>query len=169
MKLALPYLEALSLATSESSLPPVIRSLSCQGDKLHAEIDLNAIPNRSTAMRIAAAVAGTVSVTARFDGYSEGVATFAITAHALGLPVHKLLPFLLDPVNSAIRERGLPEGLIEVQRGEDDPLVLIDVQTAVETKASGVTVTDLQLVDAVIHVEAAIGTFRMHRTAEEAS
>jgi hypothetical protein len=166
MKLALPFSEALSLATSEGPLPAVIRSLSCQGEKIHAEIDLNAIPNPSTAMRIAAAVAGTVSVTARFAGYSGGIATFAITAHALGLPVHKLLPFLLDPVNNAIRERGLPEGLIEVQRGEDDPLVLIDVQTAVETKASGVTITDLQLVDAVIHAEATIGTVTVHRSDE---
>ena len=166
MKLALPFPEALSLATAEKPLPSVIRSLDCRGEKLHAEIDLNAIPTRSTAMRFAAAVAGTVSVTARFDGYTEGVATFAVTAHALGLPVHKLLPFLLDPVNKAIRDRGLPEGLIEIQRGEDDPLVLIDVQKAVEAKASGVTVTNLQLLDAVIHVEATIGTVTLHRSAE---
>ncbi len=166
MKLALPFPEALALATAEKPLPEVIRSVDCRGEKLHAEIDLNALPTRSTAVRLAAAVAGTVSVTARFAGYSEGVATFVITAHALGLPVHKLLPFLLDPVNKAIRDRGLPEGLLQVERGDDDPLVLIDVQQAVERKASGVTVTNIQLLDAVIHLEATIGRVGLRRSAE---
>jgi len=164
MKLTLPFPEALSLATADKPLPPMIRSLVCQGQRIHAEIDLNAIDSNSTALRIAAAVAGTVSVTALFAGYSGGVATFAITAHALGLPVHKLLQFLLDPVNTAIRERGLPEGLLVIERGDAAPLVRIDVQKAIETKASGVTLTNLQLLDSVLHADATIGavTVRQH-------
>ena len=162
MKLALPFHEALSLATVDKPLPPAIRSLDCVGDTVQAEIALDAIPSRSIALQLAAAVAGTVTVTARLAGYSDGVATFVITAHALALPVHKLLPFLLDPVNKAIRERGLPDGLLRVERGEGAPLVLIDVQQAVETKVSGMTVTDLRLVDAVIHAEATIGTVTLH-------
>ncbi len=162
MKLTLPFREALALATAEKPLPPVIRSVDCVGETLHAEIALDSLPSRSIALQLAAAVAGTVTVTARLTGYAGGVATFVITAHALALPVHKLLPFLLDPVNKAIRDRGLPEGLLEVQRGDPNPLVLIDVQKAVETKASGVTLTDLRLVDAVLHAEATIGDVTLH-------
>jgi hypothetical protein len=158
MKLALPFPEAISLATAQKPLPPVIRSVDCLGDTLHAEIALDALPGRSIALQLAAAVAGTVTVTARLAGYAEGVATFVITAHALALPLHKLLPFLLDPVNKAIRDRGLPEGLLRVERGDAAPVVLIDVQKAVETKASGVVVTNLELVDAVLHADATIGT-----------
>lgn len=162
MKLALPFSEALSLATAERPLPPVIRSVDCRGETLHAEIDLEALPTRSFAVRLAAAAAGTVTVTARFEGYSDGVATFVVTAHARNLPAHKLVPYLLDPINKALRDSGLPEGLLQIQRDGDGPLVLVDVQKAVETKASGVTVTNLQLLDAVIHVEATIGTVRLH-------
>lgn len=162
MKLALRFPEAVALATAVNPLPPVIRSLDCAGDTLHAEIDLDAIPIRSFALQLAAAAAGTVTFTARFAEYSAGVATFVVTAHARGLPAHKLLPYLLDPVNKAMRDRGLPEGLIEIQRGETEPLVLINVQKAVETKASGVTVTSMQLQDAVIHVEATISAVTLH-------
>jgi hypothetical protein len=164
--LALPFSEALSLATAEKPLPPVLRSVDCVGDTLHAEIDLEPLASRSIAMQLAAAAAGTVTATARFVGYSGGVATFAVTAHARTLPVHKLLQYLLDPVNAAIRDRGLPEGLLEVQRGDAAPLVLVDVQKAIETKASGVTLTGLQLMDAVLHAEATIGTVTVRRPAD---
>ncbi len=163
MKLSLPFPEALSLATAEKPLPAVIRSVDCHGETLRAEIDLDALPTRSIALQLAAAAAGTVTVTARLVGYSEGTATFVVTAHARNLPVHKLLPYVLDPVNKATRARGLPEGLLEIQRGDGGPLVLVDVQKAVETRASGVTITQLQLLDGVIHAEAAIGTVRLHR------
>ncbi len=162
MKLALPFPEALSLATVEKPLPPVIRSLDCVGETLQAEIDLDALPAKSFALQLAAAAAGTVPVTARFAGYSDGVVTFAITAHVWNLPAHKLLPFLLEPINNAIQEKGLPEGLLRLHRGDAEPLVLIDIQKAVDTKASGVTVRDLQLVDAVLHLEATIGTVSLH-------
>ena len=163
MKLALPFPEALSLATAEKPLPAVIRSVDCVGETLHAEIDLRALPTRSTVLRLAAAAAGTVTVTARFVGYTEGVAKFLVTAHARNLPAHKLLPYLLDPVENAMRERGLPEGLLQIHPGAAGPLVLIDAQKAIRTRASGVTVTSLQLRDAVIHAEATIGTVRLHR------
>ena len=163
MRLVLPFSEALALATAEKPLPPVIRSLDCQGETITAEIDLEAIPSRSIALRLAAAAAGTVTVTARLTGFAAGVATFVLTAHARTLPAHKLVPFLLDPVNTAIRDRGLPEGLLVLHRGDDaGPLVLIDLQKAIETKASGLTLTDLQLTDAVIHADATIGTVTLH-------
>ena len=162
MKLALPFAEALSLATAKTRLPTYVRSVDLVAGTVRAEIALDALPIRSTAVRLAAAVAGTVTVTARLVGYTDGVATLAVTAHAWNLPAHKLLPFVLAPVNKVIRDSGLPDGLVRIESGAADPLVLIDVQKAVETKVMGVTVTDLQLLESVIHVDATIGTVVLH-------
>jgi hypothetical protein len=168
MKLALPFPEALSLATAEKPLPPVLRSLTCVGDTIHAEVDPEALSIRSFAVRLATAAAGMVTVTARFGGYADGVVTFAVTAHARTLPVHKLLPFVLDPINKAVHDSGLPDGMVEIRHGEEGALVLIDVQKAVETKASGVTMQNLQLLDGVIHADALIGAVTLLDRADEA-
>jgi hypothetical protein len=157
MKLALPFDEALALATIEKPLPPVLRALTCQGETVRAEIDLEALPTRSIALQLAALAAGTVTLTATFAGYADGVASFAISAHARTLPVHKLLPYLIDPLENALRERGLPEGLLRIARGDTAPLVLVDVQRAIETKTTGMTVTAFRLADAVLSVDATIG------------
>jgi hypothetical protein len=64
-------------------------------------------------------------------------------------------------VNKAVRDSGLPEGGIEMQRGENDPVVVIDVQKAVATRASGIAITTFDLRDGVIHLEARIDTVRV--------
>jgi hypothetical protein len=161
MQIALPFTEALAVAASQKLLPPMLSGIHCEGSTVHAEVDLRAIPDPSTALRFAAAAAGTVAVTARFAGYADGVVTLVVTAHARTLPAHKLLPYLLGPINAMLREQGLPEGLVEIQRGESEPWVLIDVQQAVATKADGVTVTALGLRNAVIHVDVALGNVRL--------
>ncbi len=161
MKLSLPFTEAIAIATASEPLPTMIQSLRCEGDTVLAEIDLGQIPDASTALRFAAAAAGTISITARFTGFSHGVATLAVTVHARALPAHKLLPMLVGPINNALRDNGLPDGLVTITRGDNEPLVFIDVQKAVASKANGVTVTELRLADAVIHVSADIGTLRL--------
>ena len=50
---------------------------------------------------------------------------------------------------------------MEVQRGESEPWIVIAVQDAITAKVEGVTVTDLALRDAVIHVEATVGAVRV--------
>ncbi|MCU1432710.1 MAG: hypothetical protein JWP95_1815 [Actinotalea sp.] len=161
MQLALPFTEALALATAKEPLPPMVGAVRCEGSTIHAEIDLRAIPDPSTALRFAAAAAGTVAVTVRFADYSRGLVTLVVTAHARTLPAHKLLPYLIGPINAALRERGLPEGIVEVQRGESEPWIVVAVQRAVSTKVEGLTVTGLGLRDAVIYLEAAVGSVRV--------
>ena len=68
--------------------------------------------------------------------------TLVVTAHARALPAHKLVPFLVGPINAALRDRGLPPGLVEVQRGESEPWVVIAGAGAISSKVEGVTVTD---------------------------
>ena len=161
MQLALPFAEAIALAVAKEPLPPMVRELRCEGSTLHADIDLRVIPDPSTALRLAAAAVGTVAVTLRFADYSDGTATLVVTAHARALPAHKLVPFLIGPINAALRNHGLPEGLVEIQRGESEPWIVVAVQRAISTKVDGVILTDLGLQDAVIHVEATVGSVRV--------
>ena len=162
MQLALPFAEAIALAVAKEPLPPMVRELRCEGSTIHADIDLRAIPEPSTALRLAAAAAGTVTVTVRFADYSAGKVTLVVTAHARALPAHKLVPFLVGPINTALRDHGLPSGLVEVRRGESEPWVVADVQRAITTKVEGVTLTGLALRDSVFHVEATVGSLRVH-------
>lgn len=161
MQLALPFAEAIAVAVAKEPMPPMVRELRCEGSTIHADIDLREIPDPSTGLRLAAAAVGAVAVTVRFADYSDGVVTLVVTAHARALPAHKLVPYLVGPINAALRDRGLPPGLVEVQRGESEPWVVIAVQRAIEAKVEGVTVTSLELRDAVFHVEATVGTLRV--------
>jgi hypothetical protein len=161
MQLVLPFTEAIAFASAREPLPPMVHDLRCDGSTLHALIDLRAFPDPPTGLRFAAAAVGVVAVTARFADYSDGKVTMVVTAHARTFPAHKLLPYLLGPINGALRARGLPDGLVEVQRGETEPWVVIDIQRAVSTKIDGVRVVDLRLQDAVIHFEASVGSVRV--------
>ena len=161
MQVAIPFTEALSLATAREPLPPLVRAVSIQGAVVHAEIDLRLIPNAPTALRFAAAAAGTVMVTARLTGFAAGVATIAVTAHARALPAHKLLGYLSGPIDDALRRQGLPPGLVEVRRGDGDPVLAVRVQDAVDTLASGVNVTSLGLSDDTIYAAVTVGTVRL--------
>ncbi|WP_024286466.1 hypothetical protein [Cellulomonas sp. KRMCY2] len=163
MQLALPFTEALALATATGPLPPLVRSVRADGSVVHAEIDLRQIPDASRALRLAAAAAGTMAVTARLAGYDDGVARLTVTAHARGLPAHKLLGHLIGPVNAALRRQGLPEGLVTVVGGAEEPgepgepMVVVRVQDVVDARATGVLVTAVDLREAVVHVTATVG------------
>ena len=161
MQIALPFAEAIAVVVAKEPLPPMVRDLRCEGSTIHADIDLRAIPDPSTSLRLAAAAVGVVAVTVRFADFSAGAVTLVVTAHARALPAHKLVPFLVGPINAALRDRGLPPGLVEVQRGESEPWVVIAVQDAISAKVDGVTVTELALRDAVIHVEATVGALHV--------
>lgn len=156
MQLTLPLDEALALAAAKKPLPPFVRSLRCEGSTIVVEVDLRLVPDGGTALRLAAAAVGTVTATAVLTGYAGGVATFEVTAQARSIPAHKLLNHLTGPVNTALARQGLPEGLVEIRKGDGDPVVAVRVQEAVATKVSGVTVTDLAVHDGAVHVSAQI-------------
>lgn len=156
MQISLPLDEALALAAATRPLPPFVRSLRCEGSTIVVEVDLRLVPDGGTALRLAAAAVGTVTATAVLTGYTGGVATFEVTAQARSIPAHKLLNHLTGPVNSALARQGLPEGLVEIRKGDGDPVVAVRVQEAVATKVSGVTLTDLAVHDGAVHVSARV-------------
>ena len=161
MQLALHFTEALAVATTYAPLPPMLQGVRAEGSTVHAEVDLRHIPDASTAVRLAAAAVGTVPVAARLAGYAHGVATVEVTAHARGLPAHKLVPYLIGPINAQLRAQGLPDGLIEIERGEAATLVLVHVQQAVQTQVAGVTVTGMEMTDQVIRITATVADLRV--------
>jgi len=156
VQLSLPLDEALALAAAKKPLPPLVRSLRCEGSTIVVEVDLRLVPDGGTALRLAAAAVGTVTATAVLTGYAGGVATFEVTAQARSIPAHKLLNHLTGPVNTALARQGLPEGLVEIRKGDGDPVVAVRVQEAVATKVTGVTLTDLAVHDGAVHVSARI-------------
>ena len=157
MEIALPLSEAVALAAAKEPLPAVVRSVTAEGTALHLDIDLRVVPDAPLPLRVAAAALGTVSVTATFTGYSLGTATFEITAHARALPAHKLLNHLTGPMASSLRQRGLPEGLVEVRKGDGEPVVAIHLQDAVAAKATGVTLTAFDIREATAFVTLSVG------------
>lgn len=159
MQIQLPFGEALGLATALGPFPPLVRSVHADGSVVHAELDLREIPT-SGALRLVAHALGTITVTARLAGYDGGVARLAVTAHARGLPAHKL-GLLVGPVNTALRRHGLPAELVEVVAGPQAPMVVVRVQDAVDVRVTGVLVTAVDLRDAVVHVTAEVGAVRL--------
>ena len=157
MEITLPLNEALALATAKEPLPAVVRSVTADGASLQLDIDLRVIPDAPLALRVAAAAVGTVAVTATFTGYALGTATFEITAHARALPAHKLLNHLTGPIAAALRGRGLPEGLVEVRKGDGEPVMAIHLQDAVVAKATGVTLTAFEVREATVFVTLTVG------------
>jgi hypothetical protein len=155
MQLTMTVDEVIALATASSPLPPIVRSLSAEGEVVRAELDPLEVITGSLA-RIVAAAAGTISVVARFARFSEGVASFDITAMARGLPAHKLLPLLLDRVNSAIAENPSIAGIVTIEDGTEQPRVLVDLHEALSTRVPGMRVTGFDLRDATFHLDATV-------------
>ena len=157
MQITLPLSEAFALAAAKEPLPAVVRSVTADGATVLLDIDLRVIQDPPLALRVAAAAIGTVTVTATFTGYSLGTATFAIAAHARSLPAHKLLNHLTGPIDSALRRRGLPEGLVVVHKGDSEPVVAIHLQDAVTAKSTGITLTGFDIREATAYVDLAVG------------
>lgn len=161
MYLELPFDEALVLAASRGPLPPMVRSLRAEGSTVHVEVDLRLIPDPPLALRLAAGALGSVAVSATYVGFDAGSVRLAITFHARQLPAHLVLNHAIGPINDLLRAQGLPDGLVEVRRGAQEPLVVVNVQAAVDAKVDGVLVTALDLREAVLRVTTAVTGFRM--------
>jgi hypothetical protein len=154
MQIVLPIHEALAMVRAARPLPALVRSVEGEGSQVTVEVDLRLVPNASTALRLAAAAVGTVAASARFLSYAGGVATFEVTAQARSLPAHKLLNHVTGPVNAALTQRGLPDGLVEVRKGDGEPTLAVHVQEAVDAKAPGVTITSFDVRDGAVYLAA---------------
>ncbi|NMR19918.1 hypothetical protein [Cellulomonas fimi] len=166
MHLTLPFPEALELALQGAPPPPPVRGVSCTGARVRVDVDLRDVPAAPFAVRAIAAITPVVTVDATFAGFREGRATFELAVHAGSLPVHRLINHLTGLINSTLRARDIPPGLLLVQSGPDgDPVAVVDLQAAADLRVQGVTVAGFVLHDATIEVEAAVRDVRLRRAA----
>lgn len=147
MQLQATVAELVALAEAGGPLPELVRSVRAADGVVHVELDPTLIPDAPSLLRWAAAAAGTVSVAVRVEGLRGGEVWLDVEAHVRGLPAHKLLPYLIGPVRSALRARGLPEHLVDVRRGEAGPRVVVAVQEALNLKTTGIHLAALTLQD----------------------
>jgi hypothetical protein len=148
----------LDLATRGRTLPAVLRDVGCTGSTVHGAIDLRALSLGPTAPRALAMVARAVPVVrigATLVGFSEGKVRADLTVQAGPVPVHRVLGLLTGAANSALRSRGLPAGLLDVERGPSgEPRLVVDVQRVLDRRARGLVLTGVALVDGVLEVDA---------------
>lgn len=137
--------ELVMLAEAGGPLPELVRSVRAADGVVHVDLDPTQIPDAPSLLRWAAAAAGTVAVAVRVDGLRGGEAVLDVEAHVRGLPAHKLLPYLVGPVRSALRARGLPEHLVDVRREPEGLRVVVAAQEALNLKTTGVHLTALRL------------------------
>jgi len=157
VRLSLPFPEALELVLAGEPLPALLPRLTCSGATVHADVDLRAIPSPPFALRAVALAAPTVGVDATFRSFDAGRVTFDLVVRAGSVPVQRLLNQLTPLVNSVLRAAELPAGLVVVEQGpHGEPQAVLDVQAAVALRADGVTVTELSIADATVHVSAAL-------------
>jgi hypothetical protein len=156
--LRLPFHELLDLALRGRAMPPALRDVSATGSTVHGVVDLGTLASGPTAPRALVLVARAVPVVrvgATLVGFSEGRVRADVTVQAGQVPVHRLLGLLTGVANSALRARGLPTGLLEVERGPaGEPRLVVDVQRVLDKRARGLVLTGVRLVDGVLEIDA---------------
>lgn len=165
MRLEIAADEAVAVARAVGAVPPLVQDARVApgplGDAVELVVDPSDVPGASGLVRLASAIAGTVTVTARFAGWSGGDASFALSARARGITVERLLNRLVGTLRDAVAAHGLPAEVVELRAGADGPVLVAHVQAAVDARASGVVVRDVALRGGRVTAEVALGDVRL--------
>ena len=146
--------EALGLAHATGvDVPPVVSSVTGEGDVVHVSADLRRLDDLPRPLRLAARVAPVVRSQVRVLEYEGGKATLAIEVNAGGLPAHRVLGLLAAPIEKLLTSKGLPAGSVDVR---SDATVVVDVETLMDAKMPGLTVTGLRVADGQVHVDVSV-------------
>lgn len=139
--------EAVQLVRAVRPLPGMVLAVRATdaGDAVEADLDPAQLPGASGLIRFGAALAGRVTVTARYLGFADGDVTFALAAQARGITVDRILNHLSGRLAANLREQGLPADLVEVRPGADGPVLVAHVQAAADARATGVVVQAVDL------------------------
>lgn len=151
--------EGLALAGAVRRLPAMVlgvRSAGEAGEAVEVDLDPARLPGTSGAMKLGAALAGRVTVTARFLEFSGGDATFALAAQARGLTVDRVLNHLTGRIAATLAAQGLPPDVVELRAGADGPLLVAHAQAAADARVSGAVVQAVDLRGGTVRVELAL-------------
>ena len=161
MHLTLPFTEALDVALRGRTLPAVLREVGCTGSTVHASVDLRAlaagvVPTTAPkALAMAARAVPVVRLGATLVGFAGGKVTADLTVQAGPVPVHRLLGLLTGLANSALRARGLPLGVLDLERGPGgEPRLVVDAQRILDKRVPSLVLTNVALTDGVLQLDA---------------
>lgn len=135
-------------------VPPVITSVSGDGDVVRVVADLRRLDTLPGPLKLAVRIAPIVRADVRVVAFSSGVATLEVEANAAGLPAHKLLSLAAAPLEQELSRQGLPPGVVDIQH---DARIAVDVETLLEAKLPGLTVTGLRLDGGQILLDGSVG------------
>lgn len=159
MRIAVTVDEAVRLTKATALLPAMVlavRPAGEAGDAVEVDLDPALLPSQSGLLRLGAALAGRVTVAARFQGFADGDASFALSAQARGFTVDRLLNHLTGVIAEALAAQGLPPDVVELRPGADGPVLVAHAQAAVDARASGVVVQEVALREGRVTVALAI-------------
>lgn len=148
MRIEVTVDEAVRLARAVVPLPAMVlgvRPAGDAGDAVEVDLDAALLPGATGLVRLGAALAGRVTVTARFLGFADGDASFALAAQARGLTVDRLLNHLTGAIADALAAQGLPPDVVELRPGTDGPVLVAHAQAAVDARVTGVVVQAVDL------------------------
>lgn len=156
MHIRLTPAEALGLAKlGGHALPPVLSSLTGDGDTIRLVADLRRLDSLPGALRLAVKIAPIVRAEVRVASFERGVATLVVEANAAGLPAHKLLSLAASPIEEAVSRQGLPPGVVDVQ---PDARIAVDVERLLDERLPGLTVSGLRVEDGEIVLDGTVTT-----------
>jgi hypothetical protein len=144
--------EAVALAAmGGAALPPVITSVSADGDTIRVTADLRRLDDLPGALKLAARLAPVVRADVRVLRFAAPTATLGVEVHASGLPASRLLGVLATPLAAALRRKGLPPHAVTI--GPDGEVVA-DVEALLARALPGLDVTRLAVEKGELVVEA---------------
>jgi hypothetical protein len=147
--------EALGLArVADVEVPPAITSVAADGDVVRVVADLRKLDDLPGPLKLATRLAPVVRAEVRVVGFSDGVATLSVVVNAAGLPAHKLLRYLSEPIEKQLVAQGLPAGAVDIR---PDATVAVHVRSLLEEKAPGLDVTSVGIEDGEVVVRASVG------------
>ncbi|MBO0607926.1 hypothetical protein [Myceligenerans salitolerans] len=135
-------------------VPPVISSVSGDGDVVRVVADLRRLDALPGPLKLAVRIAPIVRADVRVVAFAAGVATLEVEANAAGLPAHRLLSLAAAPIEQALVKQDLPPGVVDIQH---DARIAVDVERLLEAKLPGLTVTNLRLADGEIVLDGSVG------------
>lgn len=158
MRIELSVAEAVALATAVRPLPPGVRDVrpAASGDAVEVDVEPAGLPGASGLARLAGALAGVVTVTARIASWSDGAATVTLAAQARGIAVDRLLGPFLGTIRQALAAQGLPPDVVVLRTGADGPELVVQVQRAVDERVRGAVVRDVALSAGTLRVEVSV-------------
>ncbi len=154
MLIRLTPAEAVALAAmGGAALPPVITSVTAEGDTIRVSADLRRLGDLPGALKLAARLAPVVRADVRVLRFEAPTATLGVEVNASGLPASRLLGVLTGPLQAALRGKGLPPDAVTIG---PDGVITADVEALLSPALPGLDVTRLAIEGGEVVVVASV-------------